>query len=124
MYMYENSGRFQVKVEWVDTFVKRLKGLMFRSALPPAQGLLLSPCSSIHTCFMRFPIDAVYLDDSFTVLGKETVVPWRIGKHVKGAKMILETAAGVTAQLKIGMRLTVGIGPDGPSCAQVLINKI
>lgn len=113
MYMYENSGQFQVKVEWVDTFIKRLQGLMFRSSLPPDQGLLLSPCSSIHTCFMRFPIDVVYLDNCFTVLGKETVVPWRIGKHVKGATMILETAAGVAAQLEIGMRLTIGIGPEG-----------
>ncbi|TEB12135.1 hypothetical protein Psfp_03815 [Pelotomaculum sp. FP] len=114
MYLYENSSRFQVKVEWVDTFVKRLKGLMFRSALPPDQGLMLFPCHSIHTCFMRFPIDTVYLDSCFTVLGKETVVPWRVGKHVKGTKMILETAAGATAQLEIGMRLTVGIDPDGP----------
>lgn len=124
MYIYEISSQFQVKVEWVDTFVKRLQGLMFRSAHPPDQGLLLSPCSSIHTCFMRFPIDVVYLDNDFTVLAKETVVPWRIGKHVKGAKMVLETAAGVAAQLEIGMRLTVGIGPDGPSCAPVFINEI
>lgn len=58
---------------------------------------------------MRFPIDVVYLDDSFTVLGKENIVPWRVGKHVKGAQMVLETAAGVTAPLDIGMRLTLGL---------------
>ncbi|WHH57943.1 DUF192 domain-containing protein [Petroclostridium sp. X23] len=110
MHMYENSGRFQVKAEWMNTFAKRLKGLMFRSVLPPGQGILLFPCSGIHTCFMRFPIDAVYLDDGFTVLGKETVIPWRVGKHVKGAKMILETSAGVAAQLETGMRFIVRIG--------------
>lgn len=124
MYMYENSDRFQVKVEWVDTFVKRLKGLMFRPDLQPDRGLLLFPCSSIHTCFVRFPIDVVYLDECFTVLGKETVFPWRLGKHFKGTKMILETAAGVTAKLEIGMQLTVGLGPDGPSRALVLINDM
>ncbi len=109
MYIYERNSRFQVKIEWVDTFVKRLKGLMFRSDLPSDQGFLLFPCTGIHTCFMRFPIDVVYLDDCLTVLGKETVVPWRTGKNVKGAKMILETSAGVTEQLEIGMRLILRI---------------
>lgn len=115
VYMCENISRLQLKVEWVESFIKRLKGLMFRSTLPPDEGILLFPCSSIHTCFMRFSIDAIYLDHGFHVLGKETVAPWRIGKHVKGAKMILETAAGVAAPLEIGMRLTVRINPaQGP----------
>ena len=42
------------KVEMADSFLARLKGLMFRKELPKGCGLLLAPCLQIHTCFMRF----------------------------------------------------------------------
>ncbi|MEI7880862.1 MAG: DUF192 domain-containing protein, partial [bacterium] len=45
-----------------DTFWKRSIGLMGKPGLKAGQGLLLSPCGSIHTCFMRFPIDIIFLD--------------------------------------------------------------
>ena len=51
-----------------DSPVSRLKGLLGRSELRPGEGLLLRPASAIHTCFMRFPIDAVFLDDGLRVL--------------------------------------------------------
>ncbi len=108
MYLYLKNPQFQIKIEWANTFFKRLKGLMFRSAIPPDQGVLLYPCSAVHTCFMHFPIDVVYLDENYFVLGKETLVPWRIGKQIRGTKKILETAARVTEQLGIGMQLIVG----------------
>ena len=41
--------------------LQRLRGLMGRRALPPGEGLLIPHCSSVHTFFMRFPIDVVYL---------------------------------------------------------------
>ena len=39
----------------------RLRGLIGRARLQPGDGLMLRPASSIHTSFMRFPIDAVFL---------------------------------------------------------------
>lgn len=92
-------------VKKADTFMKRFLGLMFKRAMPIGHGILLMPCSGIHTCFMRFPIDVIYLSDNYEVLGIETVGPWRLGRHVKGAKMVLELPAGCGAQLKIGSSL-------------------
>ena len=44
------------------SFTSRLRGLLGRSSLPVGQGLLIRPCKGIHTFFMKFPIDAVFLD--------------------------------------------------------------
>ena len=77
-----------------DTPLRRMKGLLGRSELPPGEGLLLRPASSIHTHFMRFPIDAVFVDDELGVLEvAETMRPWRI-KARRGARAVIELAAG------------------------------
>lgn len=72
----------------------RLRGLLGRSSLPAGEGLLLRPTSSIHTTFMRFPIDVVFLDEELRVL---KVVPelrtWRFA-FARGARSALELAAG------------------------------
>lgn len=95
-------------VEEADTFLRRLTGLMFRRSMSSGYGLMLYPCSRIHTCFMCFPIDALYLDETYTVLGKETVEPWRIGKNINGTKMTFEMAAGAAEKIEIGMKLLLG----------------
>lgn len=78
---------------------------MLRKALSPGEALLLENCPSIHCCFMRFDIDVVYLSDDYTVIAKETVKPWRIGKRYKGAKHVLEMDAGASIKIEIGTRL-------------------
>jgi len=76
------------------TALSRLKGLLGRSGLEPGEGLLLRPASSIHTFFMRFPIDVVFLDRELEV---RKVVPelgpWRFAGS-RGAKSALELPAG------------------------------
>ena len=47
----------------------RLRGLLGRDGLEPGEGLLLRPASAVHTYFMRFPIDVVFLDRALVVLG-------------------------------------------------------
>ena len=49
------------------TPLRRMKGLLGRSGLAPDEGLLIRPATSIHTWFMRFPIDVVFLDREFVV---------------------------------------------------------
>ena len=79
------------QLEIADTFWKRLKGLQFRSALPPSSGLLLSPCSSLHTCFMRFPIDVLMLDVNRVVIGTRSgIQPWRTVLCESGTKQVIE----------------------------------
>ena len=85
------------RCELADSAWMRLRGLMGRTRLEPGDGLMLRPASAIHTSFMRFSIDAVFLDDELQVLGvREDLRPWRTAA-VLGAKAVLELAAGQAA---------------------------
>lgn len=71
-----------------------MRGLLGRGSLPGGEGILLRPAASIHTFFMRFPIDAVFLDRDLVVVGIErNLKPWRAAGR-KGARSVLELAAG------------------------------
>jgi uncharacterized protein len=71
-----------------------MRGLLGRRSLPPGEGILLRPAASIHTFFMRFPIDAVFLDRDLVVLGIERDVrPWRAAGR-RRAHAVLELAGG------------------------------
>lgn len=94
--------------ERADSFFTRLRGLMFRPALPPGGGLLLVPEHSIHTFFMRFPIDVLYLDGGNRVLRlDESVAPNRVGPFVRGCAAVLEVPPSTIRQSEttIGDRL-------------------
>lgn len=88
-----------------NTFATRFMGLMFKRHLDDTSGLLIQKCSGIHTCFMRFTIDVIYLDKDYTVLFAETVAPWRIGKIVKHTKHVLELPQGKKEAYPIGTKL-------------------
>ncbi len=77
-----------------DRPLPRMRGLLGRDELPAGDGLLLRPAGSIHTHFMRFPIDAVFLDRELRVLDvRSEIGPWRMArKH--GARAVLELRAG------------------------------
>jgi uncharacterized protein len=90
-----------------ETPLTRLKGLLGRRGLERGEGLLLRPASSIHTLFMRFPIDAVFLDRELTVLRVVPELrPWRAAGR-RGAHAVLELPAGACEQagLRPGERL-------------------
>ena len=79
----------------------RSKGLLGRSGLAPGEGLLITKTSSIHTFFMRFAMDAVYLDKSLRVRAVvPAIAPYRISWRL-GAKSVLELAAGEAARVGI-----------------------
>jgi len=92
-----------------DHSLARLRGLLGREGLDPGEGLLLRPASSIHTFFMRFPIDVVFLDRELVVLGiHDTIDPWRTASE-RGAKVVLELPAGESSRrgLTVGDQLTL-----------------
>ena len=65
-----------------ETAFARLRGLLGRSGLSSGEGMLLRPTSSIHTAFMRFPIDAVFLDRSDRVVKVASDLrPWRMIRY-------------------------------------------
>jgi uncharacterized membrane protein (UPF0127 family) len=72
----------------------RLRGLLGRSSLPSGEGILLRPAASVHTFFMRFPIDVVFLDHELQVIQiAADLRPWRAAGK-RGAKAVLELPAG------------------------------
>ena len=82
--------------ELVETFWARFRGLMWRSSLTEGEGLVLKGDKSIHTFFMRFPIDVVYADRAGRVVRVDSaMLPNRIGPIVFEAAYILELPAGV-----------------------------
>ena len=95
-----------------DSYLLRLRGLLGRSGLAAGDGLLLRPCGSVHTWFLRFAIDVVFLDGELKVL---RVLPrmrrWRMA-GASGAKAVLELAAGEaeTRGVRVGDRLVVEQG--------------
>src|SRR5205823_9944638 len=62
-----------------DRVLPRVRGLIGWRRLDASEGMLLRPTWSIHTAFVRFPIDAVFLDKELTVLAVESSMkPWRV----------------------------------------------
>jgi uncharacterized protein len=79
----------------------RMRGLLGRRGLAQGEGLLLEPAGSIHTFFMRFPIDVVFLDrEQCVVRVVPNLRPWRTA-GVRKARAVLELAAGEAA--RVGM---------------------
>ena len=78
------------------TFIGRGIGLMFRARLPEGHGMLIDPCNGIHMLFMRFAIDAVFLDRRDRVKKVYRRVPPWIGVVwlVWGAEKVVELPAG------------------------------
>jgi uncharacterized membrane protein (UPF0127 family) len=86
-----------------DRPLRRMRGLIGRSGLPSGEGLLVRPAPSIHTAFMRFPIDALFLDRDLRVLRiVECLDPWRIASK-RRARAVLELAAGESARLGVAV---------------------
>jgi uncharacterized protein len=93
-----------------ETALTRMRGLLGRRGLPSDEGILLQPASSVHMAFMRFAIDAVFLDGDLRVLKiAADLKPWRVA-GARGAKSVLEIAAGEAARrgLSVGDRLLAG----------------
>lgn len=98
-----------VSIRCADTFIQRFRGLMFSDSFPPqSDGLLLSPCNSVHTMFMRYKLDVLFLDRDGRVLHViDAMPPWRFSPVVRGARRVLEVSSGTIAQygVSVGDRL-------------------
>jgi hypothetical protein len=80
------------------SFFARGRGLMGHSGLAPGEGLLIDPCSSVHSFFMRFPIDVVFADKTHRVVGlTATMVPNRPYAGAWRARYVVELPAGTIA---------------------------
>jgi uncharacterized membrane protein (UPF0127 family) len=84
-----------IDIEHANSWWSRFLGLMGRAALPANRALLLEPCASIHTMWMRFPLDVIFLDKNNRVLQiSNDIRPFRFCFAPKGATKVLEMTAG------------------------------
>ena len=93
-----------------------MKGLLGRRGLESGEGLLLRPTGSVHTFFMRFPIDVVFLARDGEVLKvAQAVPPWRMA-GARRAKAALELAAGEAERrgIQTGARLDMSVLAGSP----------
>lgn len=89
------------QLDIADQFWTRFKGLMFTKSLPVGNGLMIKPCQSIHTFFMRYAIDVIYLDGENNVIeASGHVEPGKMGKMVRGAQIVIELPSGTIEKTK------------------------
>ena len=96
------NGPTLATLEPARTLWARTKGLLGRAGLPPAQGLWIKPCNSVHTFFMRFALDLVFLDDDLVVRKVyRDVRPGRLIWPVWRAQSVLEFQTGFLDQTQL-----------------------
>ncbi|WP_167568717.1 DUF192 domain-containing protein [Brevibacillus migulae] len=97
---HESSQTFlAMRVTSAMTFWKRLLGWMGKRTVRDGEALLLSPCSRIHTCFMKIPIDVLFLDRDSRVVGVlERVKPFQFPPSFRRACMVVELPEGTIAR--------------------------
>jgi uncharacterized membrane protein (UPF0127 family) len=103
-------------VELAVSFWDRLTGLLGRRSLAAGRALLIHPCSSIHTFFMRFPLDVVFLGSGMEVVKiARNIRPNRVVLGGPGAVSVLEMEAGWFPEnlLKVGDRVSLGEAVKG-----------
>lgn len=96
-------------VELASTRESRRKGLLGRNSLDVEAALVLAPCCSIHTAFMRFPIDVAFVDrDGRVIRFVRDLKPWKIAISLR-ARAAIEFAAGSlrARDVRLGDRLYV-----------------
>ena len=97
-----------LKVRIANNFFSRLKGLIGKNSLPHGEGLLIAPCNSIHMLFMKFNIDAVFIDKNFIIKKiSPNLKTWFSFAICLDAWAVVEISAGQANNLKVGEKLEV-----------------
>jgi len=92
------------KADIAGTWLTRLKGLLFKDRLPEGNCLVIYPCKAVHTCFMRFNIDILFMNESDEVVYlMEDVPAFRFSPFVKGARYVIECLPGTISSTRTAL---------------------
>lgn len=103
------------RAEWRGSMLGRARGLLGKKGLAAGEGIVISPCASVHMFFMRFGIDVVYIDrDGQVVKAVRGLKPFRISFGGHGARVAIELPVGTieATETREGDRLAI---VDAPS---------
>ena len=111
-----------LEMEVATTRADRRKGLLGRNSLGVSEGLMLSPCAAVHTAFMRFAIDLVFVDsDGRAVCVVSQVRPWRMAVSLR-ARSVIELPAGTAAAADIRVGDMLYLAPPPPQKREELVS--
>ncbi len=96
-----SEPRFKLTV--ADSLPDRLRGLMLRPVMDDREALLIERCNWVHSMFMRFSIDVIFLDGGYRVVGIKRLRPFRLSMPVFRAARVLEIRAGLAESLGIAV---------------------
>ncbi len=99
------------RVEIAEGFWQRARGLLGLAGLGVGCGRLLTPCAAVHTLFMRFPLDLIFMDARHCVVRTcWNIRPWRFVAGGRQAQAVLEVESGwlSPASVRTGDQLTIG----------------
>lgn len=112
LYKTSNSGA-ELLVDHLmvaESFWERGKGLLGRKSLAEGEALWINPCNNIHTFFMKFAIDCIFVDSKMEIKNiAKNVTPFRIAGPYWRASSVIETPSGFVdaKKLKVGDHLYV-----------------
>ena len=110
--LYVNNKIISKDLKLADTFLTRLKGLMFSKELLPEEGLIIDPCNSIHMCFMNYPLDVIFVNEQSEICALvKNIKPWRISKLYPSAKYVIELPAGTISTKNIQINQKILLKP-------------
>ncbi len=109
MQLKDSKGNILLpRIRLADTFLTRARGLLFSPAIGEEAGLWIKPCRSVHSFFMTYPIDVVFLDKELNIVFiLKNMQPWRTSPICRTAGSVLEIRAGAADRLglQVGDRL-------------------
>jgi len=111
---HERSQRsLATSVNLADTRRARRKGLLGRNSIGADEAMVITPCVAVHTAFMRFAIDVVFIDrDGRAVQIVQDLQPWRIAVSFR-ARAVVEMAAGRVKACGVELGDRLCLTPDG-----------
>jgi uncharacterized membrane protein (UPF0127 family) len=91
------------KARLARTFYQRFSGWMGRPAVGEEEALVLLPCQAIHTCFLKFPLDVVFVAaDGRVMFTLADLRPFRFSPFVRHSRLVIELPAGRLKQTGTG----------------------
>ena len=95
-----------------DTFFSRMTGLLNRKSLKKDEALVITKCQSIHMLFMRFTIDAIFVDKNNCVVGLvKAIKPFQLSPIFFKASYVIEAPAGIIVQTETDLGDKIKIEP-------------
>lgn len=90
-----NNKLLASKVIIADTFITRFKGLMLKKNLEEDAAMLIHPCNSVHTFFMKFPLDIIFISKEYEVIYvMENMLPGKTSSFIRKSMGVLELPSG------------------------------